>query len=68
MPEAKDVVQVPEIQEGFEGSFMENRFLPMGQVDVGIFRCILPAHSTTAQLEIMLAVKNEVVAGECDVE
>lgn len=68
VPEAEDVVQVPEIQTGFSGCFLKYCFLPMGQIDVSTGWGILPAHCTPAQLEIVLVIESKIVSGECYME
>ena len=68
VPEVEYVIQVLEVQQGFEGEFSEDRFLPMGQVNVCVGWSIFPAHRTTTQLEVVVIVENEVITGECEVE
>ena len=57
-----------DIKEGFEGELDEGRVLPVGHVNISICRSILAAHSTAAQLEVLVTVENKIIPGEGEVE
>lgn len=67
-PNAKNVVQVAEVEGGLQGAFFKGFLLPLAHVKVGVGRGKSLTHGCPIDLQIKLVIEEEVIVIEAEID